>query len=140
MDNHHHGGRFCSNLGYCIDLMKKKFIYTWFLVAAFPLLVSGQQVFVLSALQDSIKETSGLIYLNQKLITHNDSEGRPALYELDSITGNVTRTVAVTNATNIDWEDIDYDSTYLYIGDFGNDGSRTDLNDISPSDFKLSDH
>lgn len=107
--------------------MKKKLIYTWFLVVIIPMVVSGQQVIVLTTLQDSIRETSGLIYLNQKFITHNDSEGRPALYELDSITGNVTRTVAVSNATNIDWEDIDCDSTYLYIGDFGNDGSRRDL-------------
>ena len=92
-----------------------------------PLLVHGQELILLTALQDSIKETSGLIYLNQKLITHNDSEGRPALYEIDTISGNVIRSVAVSNATNIDWEDICYDSTYLYIGDFGNDGSRTDL-------------
>lgn len=107
--------------------MKKKLIYIWFLVVIIPMVVSGQQVIVLTTLQDSIRETSGLIYLNQKFITHNDSEGRPALYELDSITGNVTRTVAVSNATNIDWEDIDYDSTFLYVGDFGNDGSRRDL-------------
>ena len=105
-----------------------KLICALFFVTIFPLLVHGQQLIFLTAIQDSIKETSGLIYLNQKLITHNDSEGRPALYEIDSISGNVIRTVAISNATNIDWEDICYDSTYLYIGDFGNnDGSRTDL-------------
>ena len=104
-----------------------KLICALFFMIIFPLLVYGQQIIFLTALQDSIKETSGLIYLNQKLITHNDSEGEPALYELDSISGNVIRTVAISNATNIDWEDICYDSTYLYIGDFGNDGSRTDL-------------
>jgi len=38
----------------------------------------------------NVRETSGLIYLNGKLITHNDSGGEPALYELDTITGNVT--------------------------------------------------
>jgi len=104
-----------------------KFVCALFLVTIFPLLLYGQKIISLTALQDSIKETSGLIYLNQKLITHNDSDGRPALYEIDTISGNVIRTVAVSNATNIDWEDICYDSTYLYIGDFGNDGSRTDL-------------
>ena len=104
-----------------------KLICAVFFVTIFPLLVHGQQLIFLTALQDSIKETSGLIYLNQKLITHNDSGGKPALYEIDSISGNVIRTVAISNATNIDWEDICYDSTYLYIGDFGNDGSRTDL-------------
>ncbi len=104
-----------------------KLICTLFFVIIFPSLIYGQKITLLTALADSIKETSGLIYLNQKLITHNDSEGRPALYEIDTISGNVIRTVVVSNATNIDWEDICYDSTYLYIGDFGNDGSRTDL-------------
>ena len=87
----------------------------------------GQKIIALTDLHDSIKETSGLIYLNHKLITHNDSGGDPALYEIDSISGRILRTVFIENATNIDWEDICYDSTYVYIGDFGNDGSRTDL-------------
>jgi hypothetical protein len=105
-----------------------KLVCALLLVTLFPMLIKGQQIVVLTALQDSIKETSGLIYLNQKLITHNDSEGKPALYELDSITGNVLRTVVISNASNIDWEDICYDSTYIYIGDFGNNGgSRKDL-------------
>ena len=86
----------------------------------------GQQLTFLTILQDSIKETSGLIYLNQKLITLNDT-GEPALYEIDSISGEVFRKVIISNATNYDWEDICYDSTYIYIGDFGNVGSRTDL-------------
>ena len=105
-----------------------KLIYAVFFVTIFPLLVHGQKINVLTALQDPIKETSGLIYLNQKLITHNDSGGKPALYELDSISGNIIRTVVIRNATNIDWEDICFDSTFLYIGDFGNnEGSRKDL-------------
>ncbi len=104
-----------------------KLICTLFFVIIFPSLIYGQKITLITALADSIKETSGLIYLNQKLITHNDSEGRPALYEIDSVSGSIIRTVAISNATNIDWEDICHDSTYLYIGDFGNDGSRTDL-------------
>jgi hypothetical protein len=104
-----------------------KLIFTWITITIFPSLIYGQKLTLVTALSDSIKETSGLIYLNQKLITHNDSEGRPALYEIDTVSGNVTRSVALSNATNIDWEDICYDGTYLYIGDFGNDGSRADL-------------
>jgi hypothetical protein len=96
-------------------------------MAVFPLTVQGQELILLTALHDSLRETSGLIYLNQKLITHNDSGGKPALYEIDSISGEIIRTVVISNATNVDWEDICYDSTYLYIGDFGNNGSRTDL-------------
>jgi hypothetical protein len=104
-----------------------KFVYALLFVTIFPLSFYGQKITLLTALADSLKETSGLIYLNQKLITHNDSDGRPALYEIDTISGNVIRSVAVRNATNIDWEDICYDGSYLYIGDFGNDGSRKDL-------------
>ncbi|MBL4593645.1 MAG: T9SS type A sorting domain-containing protein [Flavobacteriales bacterium] len=88
----------------------------------------NQQLDIITTLNDSVKETSGLIYLNQQIITHNDSGGEAALYELDSLTGNVTRKVVIDNASNIDWEDICTDSLYIYIGDFGNNnGSRTNL-------------
>ena len=106
----------------------RKLIYNLFLATLFPAFSHGQQIVLVTHLQDSIQESSGLIYLNQKLITHNDSGGESALYELDSISGNVTRRVIIKNATNTDWEDICYDSTYIYIADFGNNnGSRTDL-------------
>lgn len=99
------------------------------LVAALlPLLGFGQQLTLVTTLQDSIQETSGLINLDGTLITHNDSGGQPALYELDSVSGNISRSVTIENATNTDWEDICHDSSYIYIGDFGNNsGSRTDL-------------
>jgi len=88
----------------------------------------GQQITLVTALQDSVQETSGLIYLNGRLITHNDSGGGAILHELDSISGNVTRSVVIENATNTDWEDLCYDSTYIYIADFGNNhGNRINL-------------
>ena len=38
------------------------------------------------------------------------------------------QTVKLEGATNVDWEDVGFDGTYLYIGDFGNNfGGRTDL-------------
>ena len=79
-------------------------------------------------LPNPVIETSGLIFLNDKLITHNDSGNEPALFELDTVSGEITRKVIIRNATNVDWEDICYDDTYIYIGDIGNNsGSRTDL-------------
>lgn len=88
----------------------------------------SQQLTEITVLNSTINESSGLIYLNQKLITHNDSGGEAALYEFDSIGGNISRKVVVKNASNIDWEDLCYDENYIYIGDFGNNaGSRTDL-------------
>lgn len=75
-----------------------------------------------------IEETSGLLFFNNKLITHNDSGDAANLYEIDTITGNILRTVSISNATHIDWEDIAQDSEFIYIGDIGNNnGNRTDL-------------
>lgn len=105
--------------------MRLKFALLY--ITLIPWNIHGQQLIFLTALQDSLRETSGLTYLDQRLITHNDSGGRPALYEIDSVSGEIIRTVVISNATNVDWEDICHDSSYLYLGDFGNDGSRTDL-------------
>jgi hypothetical protein len=92
-----------------------------------PLFSFAQQLTVLSSLSSTLEETSGLIRLGNKLITHNDSGGEPELYEFDQ-GGNVTRTVYVQNATNKDWEDLAVDSNFIYIADFGNNnGKRTDL-------------
>lgn len=85
-----------------------------------------------------VKETSGLLFINGKIITHNDSGDTANLYELDNSSGNLLRTIKINNATNIDWEDITDDETHIYIGDFGNNnGTRTDLKiyKILKSDF-----
>lgn len=79
-------------------------------------------------LPEEVKETSGLIFFNDRLITHNDSGDGPNLYEIDTISGNLVRTINITNATNVDWEDIAQDDTYIYIADIGNNsGDRQDL-------------
>jgi hypothetical protein len=82
----------------------------------------------LTPLAVTVNESSGLINLDGKIWTHNDSGGQPSLYEISKMDGSVLRTVLIQNATNIDWEDLAADSEYVYIGDFGNNsGSRTDL-------------
>lgn len=88
----------------------------------------AQQYILETPLDHLVNETSGLIYLNNTLITHNDSGNSNELFEIDLISGNISRTITISNATNIDWEDIAYDNNYIYIGDFGNfDATRTDL-------------
>lgn len=83
---------------------------------------------LLTALDASVAESSGLAYFGGRIITHNDSGDGPHLYEIDSANGNILRTVVVTNASANDWEDLAQDSSYLYIADFGNNnGTRTDL-------------
>lgn len=83
---------------------------------------------LLTDLSDDVKETSGLIYFDGKLITHNDSGNAAELYEIDPADGSVRKTIVLTNAVNIDWEDLAQDDDYIYIGDFGNNnGDRQDL-------------
>ncbi|WP_138433490.1 T9SS type A sorting domain-containing protein [Winogradskyella algicola] len=90
--------------------------------------INAQQFTLETSLDATVNETSGLLYINNTLITHNDSANTNQLFDIDISTGNVTRTVTITNATNIDWEDLTQDGTYIYIGDFGNyQGDRTDL-------------
>lgn len=69
----------------------------------FPILGQSQQLNLVVQLENTLKESSGLIYLNNKIITHNDSGNEAALYELDSLSGNTTRKIVVDNATNTDW-------------------------------------
>lgn len=90
------------------------------------------------ALPSSLNESSGIIFFNDKIVSHNDSGGENKLFELDTITGSITRTVTIANATNVDWEDVTQDEDFIYVGDIGNNnGNRTDLKiyKIDKSDF-----
>lgn len=75
-----------------------------------------------------INETSGIAKIGETFWTHNDSGGEPALYQFDPISGQIIRKVIVKGAKNYDWEELASDSTYVYIGDFGNNfGNRKNL-------------
>ncbi|SDB45007.1 Por secretion system C-terminal sorting domain-containing protein [Flavobacteriaceae bacterium MAR_2010_188] len=88
----------------------------------------AQQLTVRANLDEQVKESSGLIYLNSELFTHNDSDGEPALYQLDLDSNSVSRKIEIQNAKNVDWEDLAHDETYVYIADLGNNnGNRQDL-------------
>ena len=119
--------------------MKIKFLVSFFLLG---MLNANAQISAATekfALPESLSESSGVIYFNNKLVTHNDSGNNKELYEVDLVSGLVTRTITVSNATNVDWEDITQDDTSIYIGDIGNNasGNRTDLKiyKISKSDY-----
>ena len=104
--------------------------------------LSGQQsVEAVGPLGGEILENSGLIFYNGKLITHNDSGNEARLYEIDTLSLEVSRVVSLSNVTNIDWEDITQDEDYIYIADFGNTpGTRQDLavHRISKADYDVS--
>lgn len=78
-------------------------------------------------LPDSIDESSGMIYWNNMLWTHNDDTDIN-IYSLNPDDQSEIAAHPVTGIKNTDWEEISQDSTYIYIGDFGNNrGNRTDL-------------
>ena len=92
----------------------------------------------LGELPPEVSETSGLLFFNDRVITHNDSGGEAVLYEIDTVSLEIVRTVTIENAINTDWEALSQDADYIYIGDFGNNlGMRQDLTlyRISKSDY-----
>ena len=76
----------------------------------------------------SLKEVSGLKYVNGSLWGLEDSGNKNSIYKI-SLTGKTENEIKIANAKNIDWEDIAADKQgNLYIGDFGNnDNDRKDL-------------
>ncbi len=70
----------------------------------------------------------------------DDSGNPPEIYRIDTI-GNISKTIKIANAKNIDWEDMTQDELgYFYIGDFGNNlNKRRDLTIYkikNPTDIK----
>lgn len=78
-------------------------------------------------LSDTLRETSGLIAFDNLLWTHNDDHDT-TIYGMDS-NGKIQKKIKLDKVTNTDWEEISQDSSYIYIGDFGNNyhGNRKDL-------------
>ena len=78
-------------------------------------------------LSDSLVETSGLIDFDHLFWTHNDDHDT-TIYGLNS-NGKIQKKIKLEKVKNNDWEEISQDSSYIYIGDFGNNyqGNRKDL-------------
>ncbi len=76
------------------------------------------------SLSSELMEISGLEVLNDSLlVAHNDSGNSPYLY-LIKTNGVIFKKVLISNAKNVDWEDIAADDVYLYIGDIGNNANK----------------
>lgn len=84
----------------------------------------------LYSLPKKLKEVSGITYFpkNNLIYTLEDSGNANKIYAINS-DGKLDKTITITNATNVDWEDITKDKNdNIYIGDFGNnDNERKDL-------------
>lgn len=82
---------------------------------------------LLGTLPDQLSGTSSLIYWDGAYWTYNDHSNRN-LYQLDTVSGQVSDSIYFPMIENYDTEEVSQDSLYLYFGDFGNNaGSRTDL-------------
>ncbi|WP_310994263.1 T9SS C-terminal target domain-containing protein [Aequorivita marina] len=90
-----------------------------------PVLISPINSYALDSL---LYETSGLIYWDNNLWTHNDNTDTN-IYKLDPANGAIVDSLSLHSQVNTDWEEISQDEDYIYIGDFGNNvnGNRTDL-------------
>ena len=72
-----------------------------------------------------LKEISGIEFDKYKrLWAINDSGDGPVLYMLNK-DGTIEREVTVTNAKNVDWEDMTQNSFgHFFLGDFGNNDNK----------------
>jgi len=80
-------------------------------------------------LPSDLKESSGLYAeTDDRIWSHNDKGGDSKLYAF-SKTGDLKKTVQISNASNKDWEDLAQDKNgYIYISDTGNnENNRQDL-------------
>lgn len=77
-------------------------------------------------LNNTLKETSGLVQTENLLWTINDDTDT-TIYGIDS-TGVIKKQIQLKNVINRDWEEIAKDSGYFYIGDFGNNVSGNNQN------------
>ena len=80
-------------------------------------------------LPSTLNEGSTLVLTDGNLWTLEDSGNPASIYRISETDGSILQTVSITNATNVDWEELTADANYIYIGDFGNNanGNRTNL-------------
>lgn len=104
------------------------------------ILVSGAEQFqTLATLPGNLNETSGLALAGDgNVYVHNDSGNPPELYLVNPGDGQIKRTIRISGRRNNDWEELAGDSSFLYIGDFGNNaGRRKDLTILKISRTEL---
>lgn len=110
--------------------MKKPFLLSFSLVLLACQQQSNSDFQELFSLPKKLKEVSGITYFpdNNLIYSLEDSGNANKIYALNA-EGKLDKTITITNATNVDWEDITKDKAgNIYIGDFGNnDNERRDL-------------
>ncbi|MDG1101629.1 MAG: hypothetical protein P8N29_10520 [Saprospiraceae bacterium] len=75
-----------------------------------------------------INECSGMININNRIISMNDGSTHTLLQEINPNTAELITTINVAKTSNIDWEALQYNNENIYIADTGNnEGDRENL-------------
>jgi len=79
----------------------------------------------LLSVSSELGEISGIEYdKDGNLWAINDSGNSTEIHQIDSV-GSIFRSIEITNAKNIDWEDLTQDDFgHFFIGDFGNNSNK----------------
>lgn len=86
---------------------------------------SGGPLVKLAALPKALKECSGLIRIDpEHYVGLNDSGDDAVLYRFTR--GREAERIQVLGASNMDWEELCADSSFLFIADTGNNGNTRD--------------
>ena len=107
---------------------------SYFLVLLLSIQISAQKTqrlnlknYKIAILSDSLRESSGLTNLGEKLFSFNDSGNTSDIFEIKPGSSFIEKTFQ-TGLKNMDWEAITNDGENFYIGEFGNNlGTRKDL-------------
>ncbi len=107
--------------------MLKKSVFTFFILAVTVVAaLVGSSIYTLYSkkrltVDPKVKEISGIEFDKYKrLWAINDSGDKPKLYRLNQ-DGSIAKEILVTNAKNIDWEDMTQNTFgHFFLGDFGN--------------------
>jgi hypothetical protein len=91
----------------------------------FQSFIFSQTLTKIKKLDNKLHEISGLAKLNDScLIAHNDGGNKAVLFLLN-FEGEIIHEVEISNAKNVDWEDITIDSKgSIYIADIGNNSNK----------------
>ncbi|APY09619.1 hypothetical protein BWZ20_06855 [Winogradskyella sp. J14-2] len=87
---------------------------------------SAGQLKIEGSINNALEEASAAEFIPQSdlIWTIEDSGNDSDLFGLDA-SGKIVKKMAITNASNIDWEDLTSDKQgNLYIGDFGNNNEK----------------
>jgi len=110
----------------------KKILLTFILLT--PFLAFSQKTeklnlrkYRIAILSDSLRESSGLTHIGDRLFSFNDSGNTSEIFEIKPGSSYIEKTFQ-TGLKNTDWEAITNDGNNFYIGELGNNlGTRRDL-------------